>query len=157
MIDRSDQEQNVIKQLRIIFKAVQSHSRLIEKSCGLSSAQLWMLYEIARTSGIKVSELAGVLSIHRSTCSNMLDKLELKELVHRQRSKTDQRTVKLHITDKGKEILAKAPSPPQGKLSETLTKLSTDHLMDLEESLQVLIDALHFEDEKACLTPIQEA
>jgi DNA-binding MarR family transcriptional regulator len=154
MTNRDAQEQAVIQQLRIIFRAVQSHSRLIEKACGVSSAQLWMLHEISTASGIRVSELANVLCIHPSTCSNMLDKLEKKELVYRERSLSDQRAVKLHITEKGESVLLLAPSPPQGKLSETLSRLSNDHLLNLEDGLQVLIEALHFDDEKAGLTPI---
>lgn len=85
-----------------------------------------MLYEVSNSPGIKVSELATILSIHRSTCSNMLDKLEEKQLVSRYRSKSDQRTVRLYITDEGKNILEKAPSPPEGKMSSTLNKLSPD-------------------------------
>lgn len=157
MSDRTNRETNITKQLRIVFKAVQSHSRQVERSCGLSSAQLWMLHEISSAHGIKVSQLASVLTVHRSTCSNMLDKLEDKELIYRDRSKSDQRAVHLHVTEKGKTLLAKAPSPPQGQLSSTLTKLSTEQLINLEESLEVFINALHFEDDKAGLTPIPES
>lgn len=156
MDDRTVQEKNVTKQLRIVFKAVQSHSRHVEKLCGLSSAQLWMLYEISLAHGIKVTELAAVLSIHRSTCSNMLDKLENKDLICRDRSKSDQRTVHLHITEKGTALLASAPYPPQGKLSSTLAKLSPRQLGNLEESLHDFIDALHFDDDGAGLIPIQD-
>lgn len=156
MNDRSARETNITKQLRIVFKAVQSHSRQVEKLCGLSSAQLWMLHEISSARGIKVSELAMVLSIHRSTCSNMLDKLENKDLIYRDRSKTDQRTVHLYITEAGQAVLKSAPYPPQGKLSSTLEKLSQEQLMALEESLGVFINALSFEDDQAGLTPIPE-
>ena len=114
-----------------------------------------MLYEVNNTPGIKVSELASLLSIHRSTCSNMLDKLEEKQLLYRNRSKSDQRAVRLYITDMGKSVLLKAPSPPEGKLSSTLNKLSAEQLDDLERSLGLLVDTLQYDDEKAALTPIQ--
>lgn len=155
MINRTNQENNVTQQLRIIFKAIQAHSKKIESACGLSSVRLWMLYEVGTSPGIKVSELASLLSIHRSTCSNMLDKLEEKELLYRSRSKSDQRTVKLYLTDEGKAVLSKAPSPPEGKLSSTLSKLTDEQILDLENSLESLVDALQYEDEKAALTPIQ--
>lgn len=151
------QKQTITKQLRIMFRAVQAHSRTVEKTCGLSSAQLWMLYEVSLLHGIKVSELATILSIHRSTSSNMLDKLEKKNLIYRDRSKLDQRSVHIYITDLGKEFLAQAPSPPEGMLSNTLTKLTSEQLTNLETSLQVFIDALHFEDVKASMTPIPES
>ena len=156
MNKRGIQEQTITKQLRILLRAVQAHSRTVEKMCGLSSAQLWMLYEVSLSDGIKVSELATTLSIHRSTSSNMLDKLEKKDLISRDRSKLDQRSVHINITQQGKELLAQAPSPPQGHLSNTLTKLTGEQVSNLETSLQVFIDTLHFDDVKASMTPIQE-
>jgi MarR family transcriptional regulator, organic hydroperoxide resistance regulator len=155
MQKRIEQEHRVTQQLRIIFKAIQAHSKRVEKTCGLSSVRLWMLYEISQNPGVTVSELAALLSIHRSTCSNMLDKLEDQDLIYRTRSKTDQRTVRLHITDTGQSILARAPSPPEGKLSSSLHKLTEEQLANLDDGLKDLIDVLHFDDEKAGLTPIQ--
>lgn len=156
MDKRTSQEQTVTKQVRILFRAVQAHSRIVEKECGLSSAQLWMLYEVSLCQGIKVTELAEALSIHRSTSSNMLDKLEMKDLIYRDRSKSDQRAVHIYITEKGKELLQSAPAPPQGQLSNALAKLTDQDLTNLEASLKVFIDAMHYEDTKAAMTPIQE-
>ena len=155
-MSRTEKENGVTQQLRIVFKAIQAHSKRVEKSCGLSSVRLWMLYEISSAPGIKVSELAGILSIHRSTCSNMLDKLEDKHLIYRSRSKSDQRAVRLYVSDEGKEVLSKAPSPPEGKLSSSLAKLTEEQLDDLEKALGTLVETLHYDDdEKAALTPIQ--
>lgn len=153
---RSIREQNIIKQIRILFKAIQSHAKKVEKKCGLSSAKLWMLHEVSITPGIRVSQLAQALFIHPSTCSNMLDKLEELQLICRDRSKTDQRSVHLYITEKGKELLAKAPSPPQGLLSSALQILNEEQLDNLELSLDPFIAALHFTDDKAALTPISK-
>lgn len=151
-------QQNVIQKLRVIFKATQSHSKLVEKSCGLSSAKLWMLHEVEQADGIKVSQLAKVLSVHPSTCSNMLDKLEQDDLVSRYRSKTDQRTVHLHITEKGKDFLQKAPKPLQGKLSGAISELSSVQLNNLDKELSALVEALHVPNEKGNFTmsPISE-
>lgn len=155
MGNRITKEHNITQQLRIVLKAIQAHSKRVESNCGLSSVRLWMLHEINNAPGIKVSELATLLSIHRSTCSNMLDKLEAKDLIYRNRSKSDQRAVHLYLTDEGKAILSKAPSPPEGKLSSTLNKLSVQQIDELEKSLGVLVDTLQYDDEKAALTPIQ--
>ena len=155
MENRLTKEHNITQQLRIVVKAIQAHSKRVKNTCGLSSVRLWMLYEVNNAPGIKVSELATLLSIHRSTCSNMLDKLEEKELIYRNRSKSDQRAVHLYITDEGKAILSKAPSPPEGQLSSTLNKLSSEQIDELEKSLGSLVDTLQYDDEKAALTPIQ--
>ncbi|MFT5702314.1 MAG: DNA-binding MarR family transcriptional regulator [Desulforhopalus sp.] len=154
MDEKITQEQAVTQQLRIIFKAVQAHSKTVEKVCGLSSAQLWMLYEVSEAPGVKVSQLAKTLVIHPSTCSNMLDKLEAKELISRDRSKTDQRSVHLFMTDMGKVLLKNAPVPPQGKLSEALERLSVEQIKKLQCGLEDLITGLNVKDDNQGLTPI---
>ena len=66
--------QTILKDFRIIFRSVQDHSRWVEKESGLSAAQLWMIWELFNEPGLTVSALAKVLSIHQSTCSNLLDR-----------------------------------------------------------------------------------
>jgi DNA-binding MarR family transcriptional regulator len=153
---RSTQIQIITSHLRVLFKSIQQHSKLVEKKCGLTSAMLWMLWELFTTPGMKVSQLAHALSIHISTCSNMLDKLESKGLVKRRRSDQDQRTVQLYITDMGSTMLAKAPRPAQGAMSGALEKISDDNLYKLVDGLKVLVDSLQTKDEDAEYKPIFE-
>jgi len=49
MKDRQKKMQNITKQLRVIFRAVQAHSKTVEKNCGLSGAKLWMMWELFAT------------------------------------------------------------------------------------------------------------
>ncbi len=154
MDERNEQITVVTKKLRIILKGVQAHSKNVEKTCGLSSAKLWMLREVDGTPGIKVSKLAAALSIHPSTCSNMLDKLEKKQLVYRDRSKTDQRSVHLYVTEEGRKFLVNnAPKPTQGKLSNALAQLSSTQLTKLESGLDALVQALLISNDQAGQTP----
>ena len=155
MEDRQEKMQSIIKQLRVVFRAVQAHSKTVEKSCGLSGAKLWMMWELFATPGVKVSELARTLTIHPSTCSNMLDQLEEKELVRRDRSnKVDQRAVHLYLTETGTTLLAKAPRPAQGTMSEALERLSDEYLNHLELGLSQLLEAMQYKDEKTGLLSI---
>lgn len=151
---RQDRMQNITKQLRILFRTVQAHSKTVERQCGLSSAKLWMMWELSTNPGLKVSELARALTIHPSTCSNMLDQLEDKGLIRRDRSRTDQRAVHLFPTEKGTELLAMAPRPAQGTLSKALEQLSDTHLLHLEEGLNKLITSMQIKDKEAAMLPI---
>ena len=153
MEGREKQLQVVTKKLRIIFKAIQAHSKKVEKECGLSSAKLWMLHEVYANPGLKVSQLATVLSVHLSTCSNMLDKLEEKGLIFRDRSKTDQRSVHLYATEAGGQLLQTAPQPAQGRLSEGLESLSVEHLSSLEKGLDSLVQAIYDPKSKGAHPP----
>jgi MarR family transcriptional regulator, organic hydroperoxide resistance regulator len=154
MSDRPAQIQEITRHLRILFRTIQAHAKQVETTCGLSGAKLWMLYEINGTPGIKVSELATALTIHPSTCSNMLDKLEQQGLINRDRSSSDQRTVHLSLTEQGRSLLSQAPQPAQGELSRALQRLSDDHLATLHNGLDGLVKALNSRDEDAALLPI---
>lgn len=148
--------QTILKDLRIVFRAIQNHSRLVEKQSGLSAAQLWVMWELFAEPGLKVSELARVLSIHQSTCSNMLDKLQEKELIRRDRTASDQRIVKIYLSEKGIQLLAAAPRPAQGAVTEALLKLPDQALDNLEQGLTDLVKMLHTVDEDASMMPISE-
>jgi DNA-binding MarR family transcriptional regulator len=152
--ERANRAHNILKSLRIVFRSIQAHSRQVEKESGVSSTQLWMMWEIFNVPGMKVTKLAEALSIHQSTCSNILDKLQQKGMIKRERSGPDQRVVHLHLTEKGTGLLAKAPRPAQGAISDVLHKLPDDVLGDMEVSLAHLVGALQVKEKDAALKPL---
>jgi len=152
--ERSQKTQNILKSLRIIFRSIQTHSRQVEKESGVSSAQLWMMWEIFNIPGMKVKELAAALSIHQSTCSNILDKLQQKGMIKRERSGPDQRVVHLHLTEKGTGLLAKAPRPAQGAIADVLFRLPDEVLVNMDASLAHLVGALQVTEKDAALQPM---
>ena len=116
---------------------------------GIGGAQLWALSEIVASPGIKASELADRLAIHRSTASNTLKKLVSLGLVTRDRSGGDQREVRLHPTPEGRKTLRKAPRPYAGVLQQALLDLPSGQLDALERALDGLLQVMHGKDEKA--------
>ena len=148
--------QSVIRQLRVVFRALQTHSRSIEKACGVSAAQLWALWELHRSPGLSVGELSQRLLIHPSTASNMLDKLEKKAMVERRRMGVDQRVVSLYLTPRGTELLEAAPAPAQGELNRALKALPMAQLAALETGLDALLDLMEQRDDGDALRPIAD-
>jgi DNA-binding MarR family transcriptional regulator len=146
----------VVQHLRVIFRSIQEHSRWVEKQCGVSAAQLWAMWELFAEPGMPVSRLSKALSVHQSTASNMLDKLEKKALVRRDRSGPDQRVVRLFLTPQGVALLAEAPRPAQGALTDALQQLPDQTVRDLENGLGLLLTAMRVKDEKAAMHPLSE-
>ncbi len=146
---KKDQLQlQVLKKFRIIYGSVRQHFREIEKSCGISGSQLWILHEIAKQPEIGVTELSERLSIHQSTCSQLVDKLVVSNLVSKERSKEDQRRVGLRLTESAEKILQNAPGPAEGILPEALQALPENVLITLDKSLVDVIGQLRLRDEK---------
>lgn len=154
--ERPDRVRSILLSLRVLIRAVQDYSRWVESQCGLTSSQLWALWELFATPGMKVSDLATTLYVHQSTASNMLDKLEQKGLVERRRGGPDQRVVRLYLSTAGVELLATAPRPAQGALNAALQQLPDATLRRLSTDLETLVATLKFKDPKAALKPLPE-
>ncbi|WP_291983605.1 MarR family transcriptional regulator [Candidatus Accumulibacter sp. ACC005] len=99
-----------------LVRSVQNGMQNIDDTHGLSGSQLWALWQISARPGLRVSQLASALHIRPSTASNLLDKLEARQLVRRERRDTDNRVVRLHLTDEGAEVIKDIPGPMQGQL-----------------------------------------
>ena len=140
-----------MRHLRELGRALDEHSRWVETQCGLSALQLGALRALAATPGMKVSELAAALLIHQSTASNMLDKLEARGLLHRQRVGPDQRVVRLQLTTAGTKLLATAPRPDEGGLNAALRRLPPDALARLAADLGAVVADL--QDARGRATP----
>ncbi|MHB1092346.1 MarR family winged helix-turn-helix transcriptional regulator [Thiobacillus sp.] len=145
-----------LRQFRVIFGAVRQHYQAVEKACGVSGAQIWAMSALLQTPGMKVSELAQALSIHASTASNLLDKIEKAGLVRRERSSTDQRVVRLYLTDAGEKALAKAPQPLTGILTHALGQLPDEVLVRLNQDMATLIAHMGEIDTQDAQNPLSE-
>ncbi|WP_455201264.1 MarR family winged helix-turn-helix transcriptional regulator [Kaarinaea lacus] len=151
---RDEIAKTIVQDLRIVVRTIQAHSRWVEKQCGVSSVQLWAMWELFASPGQKVSDLSKALSIHQSTASNMLDKLEEKNLIKRDRSGPDQRVVKLFLTKQGSDLLSVAPRPAQGAVQDALKSMSDQELTSLKTGLDALINQMAVSEEGAALKPI---
>jgi DNA-binding MarR family transcriptional regulator len=132
----------VLRQFRQIYAAVHRHFRVVERRCGLSGAQAWMLRDLARSPQLGVSELATRLSVHQSTASQLVDKLVRAGHVERTASSVDRRRVRLRITPKGAALVRRLPRPAEGVLPRALAMMSTTGLRSLRGNLARLISHL---------------
>lgn len=154
--NRVTQVRNVLQSLRKVFRSSQAHSRWVEKQCGVSAAQLWAMWEVFTEPGLRVSDLSTIMSIHQSTASNMLDKLEDKGLLRRERRGPDQRVVRLYLTEAGSQLLADAPRPAQGALTHSLQQLPDETLDQLETGLEQLLESMDADNKETGLEPLSE-
>lgn len=145
---------DALQKLRIVIRAAQGHSAWIEKQCGVTGAQLWLMQELSDTPGLRVGELAQRLAIHQTTTSNMLNSLVERSLLVKNRDSADQRVVTLALTKAGAAVVANAPKPARGLLPEALRKLDQARLIDLTRGLQALLDEIGQTDEALGKQPL---
>jgi DNA-binding MarR family transcriptional regulator len=151
---REDRVALAVQRFRVVIRAIQSHSHSVIRQSGLSQAQLWLLWEVFGQPGLRVSELSQRLSIKPATASNLLDKVESKGLIRRERAGPDQRVVQIYITAPGAELLSQAPRPAQGALVDALGRLDDCHLGQLNDGLAALLELLPRQHADAALQPL---
>jgi DNA-binding MarR family transcriptional regulator len=146
-----------LKLFRIIFKSANRHFHEIEKIAGIGGASLWALAEIGEIENLTVSKLASAMSIHQSTASNLIDKLDSKGYINRNRSKDDRRVVYLTLTELGQSILAKSPLPHRGILPDALMRLSPEILNEINHHLSLLISGMDRKQLIGAFEPLGQA
>lgn len=147
ILPENDQPMRVLRQFRIVFNAVKTHFRQVEREAGLGGAQLWALSVIERHPGIGATGLARELDIHQSTASNLVRVLVDRGLVSASREGADRRNVALQVQPAGRAILQRAPMPFAGVLPDALASLDPATLLQLEQNLVCLIAQLDVDEE----------
>lgn len=116
--------------LRKITQAVDLHSKYLNKNFGLTGPQLVLLQELSNGE-MTVSELARRISLSQGTVTDIIHRLEKKELIIKRRGNRDKRRVLITLSEKCKDLLTLAPPP----LQETFTR----YFSQIEEWEQLMI------------------
>ncbi len=120
----------VLIALRRIIRATDLHSRQLIKTAQLTAPQLLLMQAIDRQGNAIISQLAQEVSLSQATVTSILDRLEKRGLVYRQRSLEDKRKVHIHLTAEGRTLLARAPTALQQQFVDHFESLA-----DWEQSL----------------------
>jgi len=105
--------EELLVSLRRVIRAVGLYSKKLNKEMGLTSPQLIVLREISLQDGIMVKEIARHINLSSATVTSILDRLEGRSLVLRERSTIDKRRVGLHLTESGCTAIKDSPRPLQ--------------------------------------------
>ncbi|MEA1605866.1 MarR family winged helix-turn-helix transcriptional regulator [Pseudomonas spirodelae] len=101
--------------LRRLQQAGEVHAKRLSRFGGLTPMQLMILQVLAGEKRLTASDLSGRVSLTAATLSGMLDRLEERGLLQRQRDDQDRRKQWLLLSEPGRALLQQAPSllPPE--------------------------------------------
>lgn len=142
----------VLISLRRIIQAIDLHSRQLTRQHGITTPQLLILKQVEAEGAITVSKLAKQISLKQTTVTDILNRLEKKELIRRTKDTSDRRRVLIEETDTGKKLLDAAPSPLQETFLDKFEDLNSWKQTMILSSLQ-LLESLMIE-EKISAAPI---
>jgi len=117
---------DIFMDLRRIMRAMDVYSRQLSGSHGLTGPQMLCLREIATRGALTTGALAKAIALSPATLTGILDRLEVRGLVSRERRPEDKRRVLVSLTPLGRQMSQELPSPLQERFGSRLTDLPAD-------------------------------
>lgn len=139
----------IMQSLRRIFKAIHDYSFEISEKFGITGPQLWALKIISKNVSLPLGELSKKMYLRPSTITGLIDRLEKRGYVVRDRDQKDRRVVKILLTPKGKGLAKRGPNPIQGKMIYGLRNLNRGELRSIYDSIRKLVEIMEAQNVKA--------
>lgn len=140
---RSDRDDlRILQALRRIIRAVDIHSRKLSSTHKLTVPQLLALMCIAEEGPVSSTHISQRIHLSGSTVVGLVDRLEAKGLVRRERSTEDRRLVYIGATPLGIKVASEAPSPLQDQLVLRLAELEPADREQIAQSLERVVELM---------------
>ncbi len=133
---------DVLVALRRIMRATDLYSKQLSKVAGLTAPQMLILQAVRDLGDVTIGTVARQVSLSQATVTTILDRLERRELVYRERSTVDKRKVHAHLTDAGQAALDDAPTPLQQSFTQRFQKLEEWEQNMITAALQRVADMM---------------
>ena len=146
-----------LKMFRMTLDAVRRHAEWVESRHGISAVELWALWELTQTPGLRAVDLAKSLALPRTSAESLLEGLLQRGLVKLQPGERGAEAPAVYApTFDGQRIADASPQYGQGVLKAAMGRLPDDSLVKLVQSMGDLIQHLPFREERAALQPMAE-
>ncbi|MBV0910870.1 MarR family winged helix-turn-helix transcriptional regulator [Anianabacter salinae] len=118
--------------IRRILRATELYGRELARAAGLTAAQIRVLQVIAETGISNPTAIATRMGVSQATITALIDRLQAKGLVQRERSLRDRRQTDLTLTPEGRAAIDRAPDALQQRYVKQFEALE-----DWEQSMIV--------------------
>ncbi|WP_424929721.1 MarR family winged helix-turn-helix transcriptional regulator [Amaricoccus tamworthensis] len=147
-VTQSDRVDDCLIALRRIIRATTLFERDLAVASGITPAQLRVLQILyAQPDGSRTPKvLATQMGVAQATVTAIIDKLEARDLILRQRSETDRRQTNVTITDQGREVVDDAPDALQQRFVQAFGRMQNWEQAQLLASLERVAAMLDAKD-----------
>jgi len=132
----------IIWYVRRLAQAGDIYSKGLHKKYQVSQPQVSCILALHEYGPMPISKLAKYILVKPSTVTGIIDRLEHKGLVKRERNQVDRRVVTIELTEAGKVLAAEAPPPIPKEIVDGLAELSPAQLKTIVDSLAILVSKL---------------
>ncbi len=136
----------ILRALRRIIQAVDIHSRKLASQHKITGPQLVTLLCITEQGPMTASDIGRQVHLSNSTVVGILDRLETKGLIIRERSTQDRRLVHVSATETARTLVSSAPSPLQDVFASALHELPELEQTAIALSLERIVELMAAKD-----------
>lgn len=135
----------VLEFMRLLWAVdhgLQSMSKRMESTLGLTGPQRLVLRLVGRFPGITAGRLADIMHVHPSTLTGVLKRMEKRGLIERKSDPLDGRKALFALTEAGRTLDVPATGTVEAAVQRVLTRLSSTHLQSAQTVLMALAEEL---------------
>ena len=108
-----ENSQKALVLLRKIIRSADMQDKEISRRTGLTLPQFLVMQVLREMGQLTTGELAREMAVTQATVTSILDRLEKKNLIARERGAEDKRKVWVSLTDNGVELMKGSPTTQQ--------------------------------------------
>lgn len=130
-----------IEVARLFQEVMHLFKHSIKKMCGdtgMSAPQGMIIGLLSKNKKMKITELSNHLSLSNSTVSGMIDRLEAKEMVIRERSKDDKRVVYVSVSPNFEDMHKNFHKQLEENIEKIMSQGNKEELHKIFEGLNTL-------------------
>lgn len=133
---------SILWSLRLIIRSIDKHNTYLSHCCKLTLPQILCLKHLLTHGPQAIGQLAQAVYLSKATLTGIIDRLETKNLVRRDRSSQDRRKIMITLTQEGDAAARNMPWPLQERLRKRLSSLSKPDIQQIDETLRRILEMM---------------
>jgi DNA-binding MarR family transcriptional regulator len=138
--------ESILVSFRRIARAIELFSRDLENRFDLTVSQLLCMRQLLTDGPQPPSELARRIYLSQATVTGILNRLENRSLIKRERIGPDRRVVTISLTDHGRKLVEAAPLPLQKHFYDRLNQLPEKKQSQITKILAQVVEMMESQD-----------
>lgn len=126
------------KLIRRVSFVIKCRGRDILSEFGITTPQFNALLVLRDNGDMTIGDLGNKLYLASSTATDLIDRMERDGLVVRERDSSDRRVVRLHMSEKGHQMIHAVMENRKRYLSGLLAQISPEEIEALQKALNSL-------------------
>ena len=145
-ITKTPYAESILISFRRIARAIELFSRELESRFDLTVSQLLCMRQLLADGPLPPSELARRIYLSQATVTGILNRLESREVIKRERIGPDRRVVTVSLTAHGRKMLEDAPLPLQKHFYDQFSQLPEKKQVQITKVLAQVVEMMESQD-----------